>query len=611
MKKLLIATGIAALALATVAGAQGYAFSTNLTVGSTGADVVALQTWLMANGYSIPALASGAATKGYFGAQTKAAVIAYQKAVGLPNTGFFGPLTRAKVNGGAVAGVGTTVVTCPVGYTCTPQPGTPVQTVQPGQVVLDNSDGSITISASGLVSTGQTLKKGDMDKPVIAVRAQATAGPVTVSRVDVHFSTRPWLVFSGITLKDGTGKVLATKPLVSAADATEVTVGSDYLVRFEGVNAVVVPGSDTNFVVTANVLSATDKIPAAGTSLNVGIPTGAIRTINGKGYTDSVGLGTAFSSGANTITLSGTGSTGDLYTRISPTTPSTRTENVSSSNTTYDEVLGAFDVKLQNQSGTLNTVVVNINTNNAAYNVPTMIQNVRLYDGSTLLGGASTFTAANPGVATFTNLTIPLTVDVWKTLTVKADVLATSTSFQASSTLVAASVVGTDTNYNTITLSNASNRTGNDVTFVPNAGLTLSNLSFTSKTNVNTNGVWVSGAATLTFTINNTGNNPIYISKTANVALATTSTGTTASTTVVGNTAQASGDTTGDTTAAFIVNGSRTFTYTFSVNNTNNVVPVQKLSLTQINYGTSGASDSVDNTLNINYGLQSAYTILQ
>ena len=123
MKKILIATGIAALAFVTVAGAQGYQFSTNLTVGSTGADVVALQTWLISNGYSIPSVASGAAAKGYFGAQTKAAVVAYQTAVGLPSTGFVGPLTRAKLNAGgtATAPTTTTTVTCPVGFVCTPQ----------------------------------------------------------------------------------------------------------------------------------------------------------------------------------------------------------------------------------------------------------------------------------------------------------------------------------------------------------------------------------------------------------------------------------------------------------------------------------------------------------
>ncbi len=110
MKKYLIFTAIAVaiaiIAIALVAGAkssvyaQDYTFSNNLTVGSSGQDVVNLQTWLISNGYDIPAISSGSAAKGYFGSQTKAALIRYQTSVSLPAFGFFGPLTRQILNGG-------------------------------------------------------------------------------------------------------------------------------------------------------------------------------------------------------------------------------------------------------------------------------------------------------------------------------------------------------------------------------------------------------------------------------------------------------------------------------------------------------------------------------
>ncbi len=75
-----------------------YVFSNNLTIGSTGADVVALQTWLMGNGYDIPAVSSGRQQKGVYSYQTAAAVAKYQASVGIPATGFFGPATRAALN---------------------------------------------------------------------------------------------------------------------------------------------------------------------------------------------------------------------------------------------------------------------------------------------------------------------------------------------------------------------------------------------------------------------------------------------------------------------------------------------------------------------------------
>ena len=68
-------------------------FSRDLTLGSTGADVTALQNWLISKGHTIAAGATG-----YFGAQTRAALAAWQAANGItPAAGYFGPITRAKV----------------------------------------------------------------------------------------------------------------------------------------------------------------------------------------------------------------------------------------------------------------------------------------------------------------------------------------------------------------------------------------------------------------------------------------------------------------------------------------------------------------------------------
>lgn len=91
-----VALVLSSIVVAIPASAQtsSYTFTRDLTIGATGADVTALQTWLIAKGYSIPAGATG-----YFGAQTAAAVAAFQKANMItPAAGYFGPITRAKVN---------------------------------------------------------------------------------------------------------------------------------------------------------------------------------------------------------------------------------------------------------------------------------------------------------------------------------------------------------------------------------------------------------------------------------------------------------------------------------------------------------------------------------
>ena len=73
----------------------GYTFSTDLTIGSTGADVTALQNILISSGNLV--MPAGTA-KGYFGNLTKTAVMAWQTAHGVNPTGYVGPMTRAALN---------------------------------------------------------------------------------------------------------------------------------------------------------------------------------------------------------------------------------------------------------------------------------------------------------------------------------------------------------------------------------------------------------------------------------------------------------------------------------------------------------------------------------
>ncbi len=56
MKKYFIASTVAFFALVALAAAQEYSFTSNLSVGAAGPDVTALQSWLISNGYDIPAV---------------------------------------------------------------------------------------------------------------------------------------------------------------------------------------------------------------------------------------------------------------------------------------------------------------------------------------------------------------------------------------------------------------------------------------------------------------------------------------------------------------------------------------------------------------------------
>jgi len=73
------------------APASTAAFTKDLQFGDSGADVTRMQKLLIAKGYM------KVAANGNFGPATKAALTAWQKAAGLPATGYFGPLSRATI----------------------------------------------------------------------------------------------------------------------------------------------------------------------------------------------------------------------------------------------------------------------------------------------------------------------------------------------------------------------------------------------------------------------------------------------------------------------------------------------------------------------------------
>jgi peptidoglycan hydrolase-like protein with peptidoglycan-binding domain len=625
MKKFLIASGIAALAFASVAAAQGYTFNTNLTVGSTGADVVALQTWLTHNGFSIPALAAGTAP-GYFGSQTQAAVKGYQTSVGVPSTGFVGPLTRGKLNAGGgvpVASNGSTAcpvgftctantptaVTCPVGFTCTANNGTTVN-------ATGGTDGSLSVSQSAFVSTGASLKKGDT-KNVVAVKLQATAGPVTVTRFDVHFSVRPWLFFSQAQLIDSTGKVIATKPIAGPTDSTEITVGSDYLVRFEGLNYVVAPGTNPDLAVGVTVLPATDKI-TNGMTVYAGVTTGAIRTVNGLGFTDSVG-GTAFTgtsnpggAGETSFTLSSTGSVADISTSISSASPASQvTVPVSATVTTNNVTLGWFSLKSGNNSSTVNNMKFTVTTS-PGFAATEVFSNLRIMVGSQTYGALS---FSDAGLATFTNLQIPLAQDQWTDVRLVADVAATTTNITTYSKLVANTIDATDSTYTAATVGGAAMAAATSDQTSVNTLLTINSVSLSNPVAVGTqaivsvaNGPVTAETVQYTFTLTNNSSNNMYVSSVAGTLINGTVASSTLGASGVSNasstitTIEPMAAVAGDGTGYYILptRGSRTFTVDGIIKQYGgSSLRTERLSISSIQYGNSTAGTGSNITTGI------------
>lgn len=117
----------------TTSTTQTFTFYRDLTVGSEGADVIALQDYLIARGFLT--MPSGVA-KGYFGALTQSAVARWQAAVGLtPAAGYFGQKSRTYISTGII----------------------PVSTTQTYVAPAKTTPAKTTVSAASCVNVTKTL----------------------------------------------------------------------------------------------------------------------------------------------------------------------------------------------------------------------------------------------------------------------------------------------------------------------------------------------------------------------------------------------------------------------------------------------------------------------
>ncbi|MFA6432862.1 MAG: peptidoglycan-binding domain-containing protein [Candidatus Paceibacterota bacterium] len=594
MKKVLFSTGVAFLALAAVVGAQGYSFNSNLTVGSTGADVVTLQTALMSAGFNIPSIASGAAAKGYFGSQTQAAVKLYQASHGVPNTGFVGPLTRAALNGGAVA-TGP-VMSCPAGYVCTPVAGTVPVSV--GTIGTPGIAGSLAVTLQGSPS-GASLDKGEVED-IARYKLQASASDQQLTSISLDFDNRLWLYAGSITIRDDSGAVVASKNGLNSSDFTELTVGSSYRLQLPA--GYVVARTQTRFLtVSVSMLPVTDRTSATLTLTNA-----QFRSVDGTGVTS-----TDSDSSDRTFSYTGT-NTGDVVSTVNSSSPLQKLVQISNSSETNDVVLNVFDLKSQNRDALLRTLSVYVNTEGTSVN--TLFSRIKLRVGGTTYV-ANTVNVSTLGnttassTATFTDLNISLPKDQYVSFTVLVDVAKPATTGAldgkiASSSVKAnaANVVIEDSTYNSVVVT-AATLTGNDQTFSASAG-NVSNTAFAiSDPGSNSTGRLPTTLYTGSFSLS-AGNTGLYISKTPSTAFATSSgssvavASSTMSTFAANNGAQS-----GDTSTFFYVapGSARSFSIGGSINNTNGTATTKSLGVTAV-YFTDDVASAQKYT--INYGLE-------
>ncbi|MBP6869153.1 MAG: peptidoglycan-binding protein [Candidatus Pacebacteria bacterium] len=558
-------------------------FNMDLTIGSTGADVTALQQWLVSKGFlQMPANTS----YGYFGAVTKAAVAAWQASAGIsPAAGYFGPISRAKANAAAGTTGGTTGGTTTTGD-------------------LKGGDGKFD-NISSLGDIDSTVDEGDTAN-VVGVSFDAQDSDLSIQRADVTFTVpnsgssllSRYITKASLVLD---GKTLAT---MNASDASKD--GRVFTMRFSGLNGVIRDGDTGNLYVKVSAVSSIDSGDTG--NITVALPVDSIRAVNGAGVSD-----TYISSAIDETFSVSAASTGSLSLTEASSNPDDSLVKADDNNTTDDVTLLAFNLKAKNQDVTITDLPVGFVVSGAA-DVNDVIQTVKLMKGDTVLKSKTISGSGNVAYLTFDNIDEMIDQDSTETYKVVATIKEFSTDFEAGDT-VYASTTGADAAWdvadaNGENVTTSSSVVGGTVTFT-GAGITAT-LSGTP-TSSKTVGTLANDADKMEGSISfkvAAGDDDIYLDATlvqgtttvnavtSGFGWATTTTSNTGTSTGYSASLSASDTNSGDSAGAYFkipAGSSRTFTFVTSIP-TGRDGGTLGVRVTGFNYGiTSGAMTSVYN----------------
>jgi hypothetical protein len=329
----LVASAFAPLAFAqtatttTTTTTTSASFTRDLTIGSTGADVTALQTWLISKGYSIPAGATG-----YFGAQTQAALAAYQAANAItPAAGYFGPITRAKVAGSTG---GTTTTTGGTTTTST--------TLSGGEADLRSYD----------IRSGDDLREGDEDSEIASVKFDVDGGDVDVQRVTLDFqptvaaassNQHPWEYIDSLSVYSGDKKIGdvdagSKSDWDQEDDDNDHSAAYDYYTIDIPVDGVIKEGDSADLSIRADAQSSIDD-DDQDQVFKVQIPEDGIRAVDAAGIQQYVGNGDEVSLGFDAE------ESGDLTVRESSDNPDASVLVADEDDTSDEFDVLAFEIK--------------------------------------------------------------------------------------------------------------------------------------------------------------------------------------------------------------------------------------------------------------------------
>ncbi len=396
---------MAQLAALQGSSAPSMTFTQNLTLGSTGSEVTALQQALVAGGHLV--MPAGVAM-GYFGPLTQAAVAKWQAANGVsPAAGYWGPISRARY--AALAG-----------------PSVPGTTTPGAGITTPGVEGTLTATLAASPASGTKVYEGGSKVAVLGIELEADVSDIKVERVKLDLDATSGTnsdqqvytkIANTIYVMDGS-TVLASMSL----DAnTVVKEGSDYYITITGFSIVVPKGTTKILTIAIDPKSSWDS-GFDNDNWTLTVPANGVRGVDGAGinqYSPTAALtARSFTSAADVVDSAA------LTVSLANNTPDKQLviANQGSSDNEYDLLeIARFDFKGEKDQIKVTDLVVDL-VRSGGNNVATATT-AYIYDGSTLVGSATvagtTLTAAS---ATFSDIDWIIPADTTKTLSLKVDI---------------------------------------------------------------------------------------------------------------------------------------------------------------------------------------------